>query len=144
MALLEAHRILKPGGLLFAAGINRLGIVRELFNSQRYFKEQKISIVDIKSRVETCLKTGCSNADIFPPLGDAYLATAKGFCEEMEDHFTKIEFLGIESFAAYNQKLFLEKDNLEVEAWLDLLEITASMDEGIASAEHFLFIGKKK
>lgn len=79
LAVREAHRVLKKGGILFAAGINRLAILHELFNSNRFFKDKKIDIAKINVKLEEYCRTGINDKTIFPPLGDAYCATVEEF-----------------------------------------------------------------
>lgn len=141
-AVAEAYRVLKSGGVLFAAGINRLAVFHELFKTERFFGTE-IRVAPLQQALAHFCETGVVQNNLFPPLGDAYCATVDEFKNLFQTHFQPLEFLGIESFAAFKQKKLFEKTPEEQEAWLALLEKTASMQEGLASTEHFLFVGKK-
>lgn len=138
----EAKRILKKGGILFAAAINRLGYFRELWNPERF----KLISTELQpgknlNEFKEFFKTGNINFDLFPALDGAHLSTYNEF-KALFDSFEELECLGVESFTAYQQKFYLEKAKEDLEAWLDLVEISGSSLEGITSAEHFLYIGR--
>jgi len=143
--LQEAYRILAKGGIIFAGGINRLAVLRELWNVDRFdsIKAKSPSINHIKKDILDFINTGISNANVFPPLSDAFFATSNQFREECSEYFKELEFSGVESFSGHTQNQFFKKDDNLKSDWLDLVEITGRTNEGIASSEHFLFIGKK-
>lgn len=143
-AVREAYRILKKNGLLFAAGINRLALLHELFNSNRFFGDKAIGIKSMRDELEEYCRTGISNSTLFPPLSDAYCTTIDEFGKLFAPFFSQLDFLGLESFTAFNQRKIFEKDPDDVKIWLSLVEKTARTDEGRASAEHFLYVGQKK
>lgn len=142
-AVAEAHRVLKSGGLFFAAAINRLGIFHELFKTDRYFDNTEINIHKISKELDDFYKTGVTNENIFKPLGDGYCATINEFTDLFSTSFTQVDFLGLESFSAYKQKMIFEKKPEDVEIWLSILEKTARSIEGMATSEHLLYVGRK-
>lgn len=142
-AVVEACRVLKTGGLFFAATINRLGIFHELFKTDRYFDNTKINIQEISKELDEFYKTGVTNENIFKPLGDGYCATIDEFTGLFSTLFTQVDFLGLESFSAYKQKIIFEKKPEEVEIWLSILEKTARSIEGMGTSEHLLYVGRK-
>lgn len=144
-AIQEAHRILKKGGIIFAGGINRLAVLRELWQVDRFasIKEKSPAINHIKKDIVHFINNGISNKNVFPPLSDAFFTTSHQFREEFFGYFTELEFLGVESFAGHVQhQLFQKEKDLQAD-WLDLIEMTGRTNEGIAASEHFLFIGEK-
>ena len=143
-AVAEAARTLKTGGLLFAAGINRLAILHELFSSDRFCDNPEINIKRISKELDNYCQTGISDETIFKPSGDSYCATIDEFSALFSSLFTQIDFLGVESFSAFKQKKIFEKNSADVDVWLSILEKTARTVEGQASSEHFLYVGKKR
>jgi ubiquinone/menaquinone biosynthesis C-methylase UbiE len=137
-AISEAARVLKPGGLLFAAGINRLAYLRDLFRE---------SPREIRARREfhkRFLSDGNLDPEHAPPIGFAHLTTIAEFRALFADRFDEISMLGVESFAGVWQKTVRELQEEEASAWLDLIEETATMPEALGASDHFLFIGRKK
>lgn len=66
----------------------------------------------------------------------------KNFARFFFQLFSELDFLGVESFTAFHQKDFFEKENPQL--WLDLIEKTARTIEGQSSSEHFLYVGRKR
>ena len=69
----ESARILKPGGTLFAAGINRLSYLRDLL---------RLNFGPVSERVafhQQYLRDGNLDPEHAPPIGYAHLTTADGF-----------------------------------------------------------------
>ena len=142
-AVSEAYRVLKTDGLFFAATINRLGIFHELFKTDRYFDNTEINIQKISRELNIFYQTGITNETIFKPLGDGYCATINEITELFSTLFTQVDFLGLESFSAYKQKIIFEKKPDDIKIWLSILEKTARSIEGMGTSEHLLYVGKK-
>jgi SAM-dependent methyltransferase len=134
----EAARVLKPGGSLFAAGINRLAYLRDLL------RESPREILVRKDYHKRYLNDGNLDPEHAPPIGYAHLTTIAEFRELFVELFDEIGMLGLESFAGLWQKNFCELLEDEAKAWMDLIEQTATMPEALGVSDHFLFIGKKK
>jgi ubiquinone/menaquinone biosynthesis C-methylase UbiE len=134
----EAARVLKPGGLLFAAGINRLAYLRDLF------RESPREIMARHEFHDQFLRDGNLDPEHAPPIGFAHLTTIAEFRALFADRFDEICMLGVESFAGVWQKTVRELQEEEASAWLDLIEETATMPEALGASDHFLFIGRKK
>jgi SAM-dependent methyltransferase len=137
-AVSEAARVLKPGGLLLAAGINRLAYLRDLF------RESPREILARREFHEQFLSDGNLDPEHAPPIGFAHLTTIAEFRALFADRFDEIGMLGVESFAGVWQKTVRELQEEEAKAWLDLIEQTATMPEALGVSDHFLFIGRKK
>jgi SAM-dependent methyltransferase len=134
----EAARVLKPGGLLFAAGINRLAYLRDLF------RESPREILARREFHERFLSDGNLDPEHAPPIGFAHLTTIAEFRALFADQFDEICMLGVESFAGVWQKTVRELQEEDALAWLDLIEQTAKMPEALGVSDHFLFIGRKR
>jgi S-adenosylmethionine-dependent methyltransferase len=133
----EAARVLKPGGVLFAAGINRLAYLRDLF------RESPREILARREFHRQFLSDGNLDPEHAPPIGFAHLTTVAEFRELFTERFDEISMLGVESFAIIEQKTLSELQEEEAIAWTDLIEQTATMPEALGVSDHFLFIGRK-
>lgn len=132
----EAARALKPGGLLFAAGINRLAYLRDLL------RESPLAILARQEFHKRYLSNGNLDPEHAPPIGFANLTTIADFKELFAEHFAEISLLGLESFAGVWQKTLSELPEEEEKAWMDLIEQTASMPEALGLSDHLLYIGR--
>jgi len=135
----ESARILKPGGTLLAAGINRLSYLRDLFRESPLQASQRRAFHD------EYLRDGNLDPEHAPPIGYAHLTTIAEFRASFEGLFEEQALVGAESFTTAWQKKFgeLPLAEREAEAWLDLVEQTGNTPEGLAQSDHFLFVGRK-
>jgi SAM-dependent methyltransferase len=137
-AVQEASRVLKPDGLLFAAGINRLAYFRDLFRDQ---PERVLARQDFHRQL---LQDGNIDPEHAPPLGYGHLTTQVEFRQIFEAEFNQMALIGIESFSAPFPTSIHTLEPEQVEAWMDLVEATGQTPEGLGMADHFLYIGRKK
>ncbi len=137
MAVREAARILKPEGVLFAAGINRLAYFRELF------RNQPTEVVNRQEFHQQLLQDGNVDPIHAPPLGYGHLTTAMEFCQLFETDFDQVIMTGVESFSAPFPTTIHTLKPEQVEAWIDLVEATGQTPEGLGMSDHFLYIGKR-
>jgi ubiquinone/menaquinone biosynthesis C-methylase UbiE len=133
----ESARILKKGGNLFAAGINRLSYLRDLLRFKFAPASERVAFH------QQYLRDGNLDPEHAPPIGWAHLTTAAEFLSLFAGKFERRAFLGVESFTAAWQKNFRELSATDAELWLDLVEETGQTPEGIGQSDHFLFIGRK-
>jgi ubiquinone/menaquinone biosynthesis C-methylase UbiE len=133
----ESARILKKGGSIFAAGINRLSYLRDLLR----FRFGPVA--ELVAFHQQFLRDGNLDPAHAPPIGWAHLTTAAEFLALFEHTFEPKAFIGAESFTCAWQKTFGELPETEREMWLNLVEATNQTPEGIAQSDHFLFIGRK-
>ena len=133
----ESARILRKGGTLFAAGINRLSYLRDLLRMNSGSAPERVAFH------QKYLRDGNLDPEHAPPIGWAHLTTAAEFVALFEGSFERSAFLGVESFATMWQKTFRELSAPESESWLDLIEETGKTPEGIGQSDHFLFVGRK-
>lgn len=136
-ALAEATRILRPGGLLFAAGINRMTWLNAMFN------EHTNEVLEQRDFFMRYIHDGRFYPPDLDSPGYVYLATIEGFRAEFSA-FTQLVYAGVESFANYDQKTLLKADLENAEVWLDLVEQTGTTLEGLGMTGHFLYIGRSK
>lgn len=134
----ESARILKPGGTLVAAGINRLSYLRELL------RELPLSAVERRAFHDRYLADGNLDPEHAAPIGYAHMTNVGEFRALFEGIFQEQALVGVESFSTTAQKHFRELPAAETEAWLDLIEATSRTPEGLAQSDHFLFVGKKR
>ncbi len=154
----ESARVLKPGGIVAAAGINRLPFLRDMFRppaevaeAEEFFAEE---FRQAQQRFRSDLLDGrfpreylaCGNLDPehAPPIGYAHFTTLAEFRELLAPFFQEIAVAGVESFSAPWQERLNAMSADEAAAWLDLIERTGTTPEGLACSDHFLFVGRKK
>jgi SAM-dependent methyltransferase len=135
-AVQEAARVLKPGGLLFAAGINRLAYLRDAFRSATGEGE------GIALRAQF-LEDGNLDPEHAPPLGYAHLTSSDEFHALFADQFNQIALVGVDSFASVWQGILPNLDEASADMWLDLVEQTGRTPDGLGQSDHFLFIGRR-
>ncbi|MGL5943086.1 MAG: class I SAM-dependent methyltransferase [Waterburya sp.] len=138
LAVAEVARILKPNGIIFAAGINRLAYFRELFRSH---SKQGLSRQEFHQQF---LKDGNADPIHMPPLGYAHLTTSNEFLQLFTASFEQITFIGVESFTAPFPTAANGLSRQELEVWLDLVDATGTTPEGLGMSDHFLYIGRRK
>ena len=136
-AVAEAARILKPGGLLFAAGINRLSYLRDFF---RLFPHVVLERRDFH---EQYLRDGNLDPEHAPPIGFAHLSTVAEFRALFAPQFEELALTGVESFSTSWQPTLSDLPVAEAEAWLDLIERTGQTAEGLGVSDHFLYVGRR-
>lgn len=136
-AVSEAARLLKSGGLLYAAGINRLPYFRDLL------RESPQEAVLRRAFHAQFLRDGNVDPDHAPPLGFGHLSTVAEFRELFAEQFEQLLLMGVESFTAAWQANVRDLAADQAEAWIELVEQTGVTPEGLGAADHFLFVGRK-
>jgi SAM-dependent methyltransferase len=136
-AVAEAARVLRPGGLLFAAGINRLCYLREQFRSA---PNELLNRAEFHAHH---LRDGNLDPQHAPPIGYAHLTGIEEFRALFAGRFVEEDVLGVESFTGPWQASLNALAPEVAEAWVDLVEQTARTPEAIGHSDHFLFIGTK-
>ncbi len=135
-AVEEAARVLKAGGVLIAAGINRLDYLRDLF------RETPQKVLMRRDFIQQFLRDGNLNPEIAPPIGHSHTTTVAEFRALFADNFEELALVAVESFASPWQSALNDLPKAEAEAWLDLIEQTGTMPEAFGLADHFLYVGK--
>jgi 2-polyprenyl-3-methyl-5-hydroxy-6-metoxy-1,4-benzoquinol methylase len=135
-AVAEARRVLRQGGLLFAAGINRMTMLRWIY------KDGPESILEEREWLEPYVKTGN-----FPPVEPGvpttlHMTTIAEFRADFSN-FQELVLAGLESFATFHEEILLKLSSEQARIWLDLIEETGKTPEGLGMTGHFLYIGRK-
>jgi len=134
----EAARLLKPGGVIFAAGVNKLALLRDAFRfepeSGAQYRERRLRL----------LEDGRVDPEIAPPIGFAHLTTASEFAALFLEDFEGIALWGLESFTNTAQEKLSQVDEEDRQAWLEIVERTAPLPEAFGYSDHFLYVGKRK
>jgi len=136
-AVAEADRILKPGGVLFAAGINRLAYLRELFRTFPH------TVVERQAFHEQYLRDGNLDPEYAPPIGYSHMSTCAEFRALFASAFDELVLAGVESFSSAWQNTLNDLTPAEAEAWLDLIEATGQTAEGLGCTDHLLYVGRR-
>ncbi|MHB2019104.1 MAG: class I SAM-dependent methyltransferase [Candidatus Xenobia bacterium] len=136
-AVREAARILRPGGIFCGAAINRLAYLRDAL------KDSAHRVLKDRDFYQQFLQDGKLDPEHAPPIGYAHLTTVAEFRTLCSSVFQELALLGAEAFATSVQTRLLDLTPEAKEAWLDLMEATASTPEGLGAADHFLFVGEK-
>lgn len=142
-ALIEAKRVLKPGGKILASGINRLAYFRDLYRSPDFLGNTKNNLLRMKDSFMRLIDDGILNSELSPPLGRAYLCTPNEFRALLKLFFDENDFLGLESFTAHLQSKNKQESSEMQQFWINLVEKTCRSEEGICCSEHILFVGEK-
>jgi SAM-dependent methyltransferase len=135
-AITEAKRILKRGGLLFAAGINRLAYLRDAL---RFWPR---TVCERRAFHEQYLREGNLDPNHAPPIGFAHMSTVAEFRTLFAGMFEELALVGVESFSSAWQAVLNDLTPEEAEAWLDLIEATGHTAEGLGQSDHFLYVGR--
>jgi ubiquinone/menaquinone biosynthesis C-methylase UbiE len=136
-AVAEAARVLKPGGVVYAAGVNRLAFFRDAFRTRpEYTPERKAFHLQF-------LQDGNLDPEHAPPLGYAHLSTSSEFRALFAGSFHELVFAGVESFMGIWQDLLATASADSAAAWLDLVEQTGQTADGVGASDHFLYVGRK-
>ena len=137
-AVSEAARVLKPDGLLYAAGINRLAFLRDAFRTQPELTAER------KAYYAAHVRDGNLDPRHAPPLGYAHLSSSGEFRALFSGAFAEIILAGIDSFTLIWQDLLAGITEESATAWLDLVEQTGQTADGIGMSDHFLYVGRKR
>jgi SAM-dependent methyltransferase len=138
LAVAEAARVLRPGGWLFAAGINRLSYLRDLL------RESPEKVCQRRAFHQQYLRDGNLDPEHAPPIGYAHLTTVAEFRALFADTFVETALTGTESFSTAWQTRLNDLPREEEEAWLDLIDATGQSAEGLGLSDHFLYVGRRK
>lgn len=132
----EAHRVLREGGLLFAAGINRLTMLDFIYG------EGPEHILEEQEWLLPYIKTG-NFSEPEPGVPSIWNLTTVAEFRANFPTFQELALVGVESFAQSHEENLLKLTPEQAEAWLDLIEEMGRTPEGLGRTGHFLFIGQK-
>jgi ubiquinone/menaquinone biosynthesis C-methylase UbiE len=136
-ALREAHRLLKPGGVLVAAFISRFAPLRDSSKAHpEWLKDQPAAI-------EQLLTTGAVSG--FPGFTDAYFAHPDEIvplCQAAG--FETLGRMGCEGVVAGNEQLINQLCAADFEQWAELNYRISQDPAAIGASDHILYIGRKR
>jgi len=135
-AVAEAARLLRPGGLVFAAGINTLTYLRDVIRDDPD---------DFGRRYTYFLDRLPRDGNLESPDGrpaTMHTTTVAAFRDELSPPFTELALAGVESFASKHEAEYHRASPSAKEALLDLVERTGTTPEGLGATSHYLFIGR--
>ncbi|MNM03337.1 Demethylrebeccamycin-D-glucose O-methyltransferase [compost metagenome] len=135
--LSEALRVLKPGGILAAAYVNKFFIFPYLVKRDRRFLKE--------SWMERLLEQGrISAADEDCFWTDAYFHTPQEIEDLMDGHgIVKLEHAGTDGIGVMLEERIDELDDKEFELWMAYHLRTCSEPSILGISNHGLYIGRK-
>jgi ubiquinone/menaquinone biosynthesis C-methylase UbiE len=135
-AVKESARILRPEGLVFAAGTNRITYLWDILH------DAPDSTADRKAFLDRYLLDGNFEPPFEGSPPTVHLATVAEFQGELNTAFEQLVLAGTESFAGKLGREFLSASAASQAVWLDLVEQTGMTPEGLGITDHFLYIGR--
>jgi len=136
-AIAEAARLLRPDGIVFAAGVNTLTYLRDVIRSDP---------VDFGRRPAYFLDRLWRDGNLEAPDGQPatmHTTTVTAFRDEISPPFTELVLAGVESFASKHEPEYHRASPAAKEVLLDLIERTGTTPEGLGATSHYLFIGRR-
>ncbi|GHO51340.1 class I SAM-dependent methyltransferase [Ktedonospora formicarum] len=119
----EARRILRKGGRLFAAGINRMTMLDWVYS------DRPENILKEREWLEMITRTGNLGSPEVGVPSIWHTTTIAEFHTNFTD-FLEVVFTGIESFARGHEENLLKLTSEQAEAWLNLIEETGRTPKG--------------
>jgi SAM-dependent methyltransferase len=134
----EAARLLRPGGLVFAAGINRLTYLRDVLRGDP----------DEFARRRAFFDGLFHDGNLSGAHGEPatmHVTTVAELRGELSPTFEEVVLAGVESFAskAEGAAAYLAASLTTREALLDLVERSGVTAEGLGVTSHYLYVGRK-
>jgi len=136
-AVAEAARLLRPGGFVFAAGVNTLTYLRDVIRGDPD---------DFGRRPAYFLDRLWRDGNLEAPDGQPatmHTTTVTAFRDEISPPFTELVLAGVESFASKHEPEYHRASPAAKEVLLDLIERTGTTPEGLGATSHYLFIGRR-
>jgi hypothetical protein len=136
-AVAEVARLLRSGGLIFAAGINRLTYLRDVVRSDP----------DDFVRRSEFFRQFWIDGNLIPPDGQRammHVTTVAELRAELGTAFEEMVFTGVEAFASKSEGrlAYLAATPSTQTAMLDQIEHAGTTLEGLGVTSHYLYIGR--
>jgi SAM-dependent methyltransferase len=136
-AVAEAARLLRPGGLSFAAGINRLTYLRDVVRTDPN---------DFVRRPDF-FRQFWLDGNLTPPDGQPatmHVTTVAELRAELGTAFEEVVLAGVEAFASKSEGrlAYLAATADTQAAMLDLVEHAGTTSEGLGVTSHYLYVGR--
>lgn len=134
----EAHRVLRPGGIVFASFIGRFAPVRDLaINSPNWLD-------DHPQRLAHLLQSGQNPAYEGSAFPDSYFARPEEIGSLMEvGGFSAINLIGCEGILAGHEQRVNELTGSLWDKWVDLNYELGQEPSLYGAADHLLYVGRK-
>ena len=135
-AVAEAARLLRPGGFVFAAGVNTLTYLRDVIRGDPD---------DFGRRPAYFLDRLWRDGNLEAPDGQPatmHTTTVTAFRDEISPPFTELVLAGVESFASKHEPEYHRASHATQEVLLHIIERTGTTPEGLGATSHYLFIGR--
>ncbi len=139
-AVREAARLLRPDGLVFAAGINLLTFLRDIIhNDPGEFAQRRDFFLGPLPRDGNLTKLDGQPATM-------HVTTVAELRADLGVAFEELLLAGVESFASKSAeaRAYLQASPEAKEVLLDLVERTGTTLEGLGATSHYLYIGCRK
>ena len=139
-ALLEAKRVLKKGGVLFAAFLNRLALVRYIARFQPDLVLQDVDMID------SVLTNGDASSDKYPDAFSSFSTWAHpSEIEPMMEQsgLKKVTLFSAEGGLAYLDEGINELTGAEWDAWVNINYRLSKDRELLGSGIHLIYVGYK-
>lgn len=137
IALRQAHRLLKPGGLIFASVITRFAAFRDAAINGYTF------VLDDPAYSERMLATGIHDNGV--GFTDAYFAHPDEvipLCESAG--FATLRLMGCEGILAGHEQYVNSLTGADHDFWLDINYRMALEPSLLGASDHLLYIGRKE
>lgn len=138
-AVRETHRVLAPGGIVFAAFIGRFAPLRDVaINSPAW-------IADNAVRLERLLRTGQNPAYEGSSFPDSYFARPEEIAPLMAScGFTMLALIGCEGVVAGHEAGVNDLTGDLWERWVDLNYELGQEPSLLGAADHLLYVGRQR
>jgi SAM-dependent methyltransferase len=137
-ALAEARRVLRPGGVLLAAGISRFAGLLDLLVNELLHKPE------VRPVVAAAIESGVFLGDVDGLFTTAYFHLPRDLRAEVEDAgFSGVQILSVEGpgfLAADFERRWADPVQRETMLWA--AEVVESEPEMLAAASHLLAVGR--
>lgn len=137
-AIREAWRVLRPGGLIFAAFVTRFAGFRDLAKSAPF------TLFEKRAEWEQILQTGIYRAGQGVGFTDAYFAHPAEIRPLMEESgFETLDLIGCEGVIARNEEQVNLLTGEAWQTWVDLNYRLGKEPSLHGASDHLLYVGRK-
>ena len=138
LALKEAFKRLRPGGILVSAFISRFGFLCDMLKDHPEWIEQQ-------AEVHSVLERGKSPDD-FPRGGfrGYFVQTSEIEPLHQAAGFETLALAAVEPVIAADDQSYNKLEGIQRQFWLDLLQEVSTQNSLLGASRHLLYIGRKR